>query len=330
LTQQDFARRLNTTPKNLSLLIRGEQRLSTDMAAKLADLLGTSPGYWLNLQKEYDEVLAKIASDKTLQQDKVLLNDLPYTYFRDNFGLPDCPRHREQQVLELRRFLEVSSLSVLEEPALATKFRSSSATLVTKNIIKANAMTQIAINEARACNAPKYDKKRFEKAVEFALTQTRNHEGFYPLVRDAFLDAGVVLVILPNMPGSKINGATKRLGDSIMLMVNDRHRYADVFWFTLLHEIGHIMNGDFGISLENETGESENEADRFARDKLIDPEKYQNFVSQGLFTRSSILEFADEIDRDPGIILGRLQHDGYVRHGTNLESLYSRYRIRPE
>jgi transcriptional regulator with XRE-family HTH domain len=32
LTQEDFAKRLGTTPKNLSLLIRGEQSLSIDMA----------------------------------------------------------------------------------------------------------------------------------------------------------------------------------------------------------------------------------------------------------------------------------------------------------
>ena len=32
LTQADFAKRLDTTPKNLRKLIRGEQRLSVDMA----------------------------------------------------------------------------------------------------------------------------------------------------------------------------------------------------------------------------------------------------------------------------------------------------------
>ena len=36
LTQKDFAKRLDTTPKNLSLLIRGEQNLSIDIAMKLS------------------------------------------------------------------------------------------------------------------------------------------------------------------------------------------------------------------------------------------------------------------------------------------------------
>ena len=50
LTQEDFAKRLDTTPKNLSLLIRGEQSLSIDIAMKLSRMLGTSVNYWLNLQ----------------------------------------------------------------------------------------------------------------------------------------------------------------------------------------------------------------------------------------------------------------------------------------
>lgn len=37
-----------------------------------------------------------------------------------------------------------------------------------------------------------------------------------------------------------------------MLMVNDRNNNSDSFWFTLFHEISHIINGDFGISFEND------------------------------------------------------------------------------
>ena len=59
LTQEDFAKRLGTTPKNLSILIRGEQSLSIEIASKLSRLLGTSIAYWLNLQQAYDEKRAE-------------------------------------------------------------------------------------------------------------------------------------------------------------------------------------------------------------------------------------------------------------------------------
>ncbi len=54
LSQEEFAKRLDTTPESLSFLACGEQRLSIDISMKLSRLLGTSASYWLNLQSYYD------------------------------------------------------------------------------------------------------------------------------------------------------------------------------------------------------------------------------------------------------------------------------------
>ena len=314
LTQEDFAKRLDTTPKNLSLLIRGEQSLSIDIAMKLSRMIGTTVSYWLNLQNSYDALIAEFKSEKELEQEREIFKALDYRYFRENFGLPDLPRKIDDQIVEVRRFLHVSTLSVFAKRDMAVSFRSASVELSNTNIIKANAMVQIAINKALNTNAPKYNKSKFKQMVRYALSLTRNHEDFYPLIRKAFFEAGVILVILPNLPGSKINGATKRLEKNVMLMVNDRRLNADTFWFTLFHEIGHIIHGDYGISFEKETGEKEETADRFAADLLIEPDEYQQFVRGNMFTLTKIREFADLIDRDPGIVLGRLQKDGLVRY----------------
>ena len=139
----------------------------------------------------------------------------------------------------------------------------------------------------------------------------------------------MILVILPNLPGSKTNGATKRVGKSVMLMVNDRRLFADTFWFTLLHEAGHVVNGDFGISFEGEVGDAERAADEYASNKFIAPDLYGPFVAeyQGRFTEGAIRSFADRIDRDPGIVLGRLENDGYVGRRNCFQSLRRRYRV---
>ena len=171
-------------------------------------------------------------------------------------------------------------------------------------------MVQIAINHALKLEMPRYNKKKFEKAVDFALTQTKNHKSFLPAVTDAFQDAGVALVLLPNLKNSGINGATKRIDGKMLLMVNDRRHYADTFWFTLFHEIGHILNGDLGMTFNDE---AEDEADFYAQNKLIPQEQYETFISHNrLFDEKSITEFAESIDRDPGIVLGRLQKDGKI------------------
>lgn len=331
LTQQDFANRLDTTPKNLSKLINGQQSLSVEMAMKLSRMLGTSLEYWLNLQDAYDAALAKKASDEQLEQEIVVLKKLGYDYFRDKFHLADLPRKLGAQVVEVRSFLRVASLTVLAKRDLAVSFRSAEATLSDDAVLKANALVQIAVNQALAQEAPKFDKDCFAGALDFALTQTSNHADFHSLVKDAFLKAGVILVVLPNLEGSRINGATKKIGSSVMLMVNDRRLYADSFWFTLFHEAGHVMNGDYGASFENEKGAREAAADKFAADALLPAQDYERFVSNAIFTPASIKEFASGVGRDPGIVLGRLQNDGYVRHNDKrFASLRHRYQIVPE
>lgn len=329
LTQEDFAKRLDTTPKNLSLLIRGEQRLSSDIAMKLARMVGTSISYWLNLQNSYDALSTEFKSDEELAIERKVFESLDYKYFRDNFGLPSLPRKIDEQIKEVRNFLNVATLKVFTKRDMAVSFRSSTEELAEANTIKANAMVQIATNKALRVDAPKFNKNRFEEAVKYALTLTKNHNEFYPLLYKSFLEAGVIFVILPNLSGSKINGATKKIGDSIMLMVNDRRLNADSFWFTLFHEIGHIINGDYGISFEKETGEQEELANKYAEDSLIPSKQYQEFKDKNQFDLQSICLFANQINRDPGIVLGRLQNDGIIGFDDwTMKPLRHKYKVK--
>ena len=329
LTQEDFAKRLDTTPKNLSLLIRGEQSLSIDIAMKLSRMIGTSVNYWLNLQSAYDELIAEFKSEEELEKERRAFRYFDYKYFRDNYGLPDLSRKKDEQIKKVREFLHVSTLSVFMKRDMAVSFRNAAEEIAEGNIVKANVMVQIAVNQALKVKAPKFNKKKFESAINYALTLTKNHEKFYPLIHNAFLDAGVIFIILPNISGSKTNGATKKVGNNIMLMVNDRRLNADSFWFTLFHEIGHIVNGDYGISFEKESGEKEEAADRFAEDRLIPPERYQDFLNQKKFDLQAIKIFADQIDRDPGIVLGRLQNDGIVGFDDwTMKPLRHKYRVK--
>lgn len=312
LTQKDFALRLDTTPKNLSVLINGNQSLSIDIAMKLSRLMGTSIEFWLNLQQAYDSLIAEFESDKELERERVVFKKLDYNYFKDHYGLPDLPRQVKRQIVELRGLLKVSTLCVLSKPDLAVNFRGNIDRKSDDGIIRANTLVQIAINKALEIEAPKFDRKKFDLVTAKALSLTDKHSEFYEILYELLLEAGVIFIILPNLPGSNINGATKKIGDSIMLMVNDRRCNSDTFWFTLFHEFGHIKNGDYGVSFVEQSGEEEVLANKYAEDMLIPHNQYECFVERGSFLAEDIKGFANEINRDPGIVLGRLQSDEYV------------------
>ena len=53
-TQTAFAQRVGWTRSRLNELIRGKRGITADAALDLADVLGTSPKLWMNLQATYD------------------------------------------------------------------------------------------------------------------------------------------------------------------------------------------------------------------------------------------------------------------------------------
>ena len=329
LTQEDFANRLGTTPKNISYIIRGEQSISIDIANKLSRMSGTSVKYWLNLQNEYDTIVFEIKNLQEINEEREVFKSLKYSYFSDNFNLPDVPGKIDEQIKYVREFLNVSSLTVFKKKDMYVNFRKADLNQTEINTIKANIMVQIATNiSLKEVDIPKYDKKSFLKAIEYALTLTKDHKEFYKIIKKEFYKCGVDLIVLPNLLGSKINGASKKIGDHVMLMVNDRNSNSDSFWFTLFHEIGHIINGDFGISFEKEEGKEEENANKFAEDKLIPSKEYDEFIKKRKFTLNSLIEFSNEINRDPGIVLGRLQKDKLISYDDwKFNSLRTKYTI---
>lgn len=308
LTQADFARRMDTTPKNLSILIRGEQAISLDIAMKLSRMLRTSVEYWLNLQKTYETLVAEFRLQEELEKEKEIFKLIDYNYFRQYFGMPELPRQIERQIENVRSFLGIATLRVLQEKNLSVNFRSYSENLSVSNIINANIMVQIGMNLALKEQAPNYNRKKFEEKVQKILEYTTARENLIGLLQREFREAGVIFIALPNLKNSGINGAAKKLGNNVMLMVNDRRGYADTFWFSLYHEIGHIINNDYQISFE-EKGEIESQADSYAENMLVPEKEFEEFLVNDKFDEASIRSFAEKINRDPGIVLGRLQKE---------------------
>lgn len=100
-------------------------------------------------------------------------------------------------------------------------------------------------------------------------------------------------------------------------MISDRGKKDDILWFTLFHEIAHLIKHskkEVFIDLENdEKNDIENEADEFARNILIPDDIYNKFINQNyLYTEPIIKKFSLENNITTGIVVGRLQKDGKI------------------
>ena len=54
LTIEEVAKGLDTTRKTLSAIMNGRQRVTSEMALKLATAFNTTPEFWLRIQENYN------------------------------------------------------------------------------------------------------------------------------------------------------------------------------------------------------------------------------------------------------------------------------------
>lgn len=262
LTQEDFAKRLDTTPKNLSLLIRGEQNLSIDIAVKLARLFNNSIEFWLNLQATYDAALAEIKSSEELEKERQIFKFINYKYFVKYFDLPQNSKNIDLQIKTLRNFLQLSTLLLLTKKDLISKFRDSTDNLPLNQVIMANAMLQVGINQALQTEAVNFNKTKFKKSINFVdilyadnklnfNLLKKEYADYYDNIDDTLLNSGVILTKIPAMPGTNFRSATKKLGSNIMLLINDTNTKSANTLDTIFAEMTNIATGNYGITLNN-------------------------------------------------------------------------------
>lgn len=262
LTQEDFAKRLDTTPKNLSLLIRGEQNLSIDIAVKLARLFNNSIEFWLNLQATYDAALAEIKSSEELEKERQIFKFINYKYFVKYFDLPQNSKNIDLQIKTLRNFLQLSTLLLLTKKDLISKFRDSTDNLPLNQVIMANAMLQVGINQALQIEAVNFNKTKFKKSINFVdilyadnklnfNLLKKEYADYYDNIDDTLLNSGVILTKIPAMPGTNFRSATKKLGSNIMLLINDTNTKSPNTLDTIFAEMTNIATGNYGITLNN-------------------------------------------------------------------------------
>ena len=162
-----------------------------------------------------------------------------------------------------------------------------------------------------------------------------NHpKHFFRQLQEICLDAGVKVVHTPCIKKAPINGSTRWLNDTPLIQLTGRYKRNDIFWFTFFHEAAHILlhaDSKTDIFLDDPnhgTTDSvqEHEANQWASDQLIPPAFAFEF-SRLEPTASQITAFAKNINIHPGIVVGRLQHEGRLGYATQLNRLKVSFRF---
>ena len=134
------------------------------------------------------------------------------------------------------------------------------------------------MNYAKSIQTNRFDADKLRTALpELRGMTVKKPEDFLPRMREIFSECGVAFVLLPNLKNSGINGAVKWVNsDRVVLAMNNRGLDADKFWFSLFHEIKHVLQQKIKtVFISTSTKELteldntlERDADEFASRKL--------------------------------------------------------------
>jgi len=320
-TQADLAKRMGYTTKHISQLINGKASITQETACRLERVLGSTARFWLNREAQYRENFARLEEKKILDQWEHWVDELPVYELMKTGAIEKRRIDKGNKSLIVQDSLRFFGVATPDEwkhhyEGMAVAYRRAREDM--SNIGAISAWLRLGEIEIEKTSGPKYNRSRFEKALESIRSLTvLPPEKFEPQLRALCHQSGVALVLVPPIRRAYVSGAARWLNPhrpiiqlSLYGKTNDR------LWFTFFHEAAHILkhNKD-NVFLDELDGQSsgsdeEREANEWAADMLI-PEEYAGELS-GLRSKDAVRTFASRIGIHPGIVVGRLQHDEII------------------
>ncbi len=331
MTQKELAARIGRPAQAINEIIKAKKAITPDTAIMLEKALGIGAQFWANLENDYRMTLARNRERERLTANAEWLSYYPVREMIKR-GWMEAGRDRQSKSKALLSFLGVANAEprVYQE---AVGFRITEAAQRSVSIGALTAWLRKGELDAQEISTNAYDAEAFSRALTKIKGMTEDpREEFVPAMKVLCAEAGVAFCMVEEFPRSGANGATRWLTDrKALIQMSIRNKWADIFWFTFFHEACHLLKHRTrrrfvidGLDVDPDMTGLEAEADAFARDFLIAPEKWAVFCAGGRFTPKSIRDFARSVGTAPFIVVGRLQREERIGY-NQLSNLKRRY-----
>jgi addiction module HigA family antidote len=321
MSQAELAERTGLSKKTVNLIVKGKAPLTQQSALLLEKALGIPAGFWINREKDYREFLARAEAHQRQATFTVWAKGFPYAAMVSAGWLAPAASIAEK-IDRLLGYFAVANPDGWSElyarPQAA--FRRSEKFGNKTEVISAW-LRQGEIQAEKTRSKP-YSEAAFSMALDEIrkLCDVEDPNEFLPRMQQLCTEAGVLYLLIPELPSMGVSGVTRWLGDRPVIQQCLRFKTNDHFWFTFFHEARHVLQNKRrhvfveAPGLPEEDVAHEEDANRFAAEILIPKEDYAKLVAKGPGT-AEIRTFARRIGVHPGIVVGRLQRDKVLAYG---------------
>lgn len=321
-------------------MVSDKRPIEAAMALKLADVFSVPAEVFLDLQKNYQLGVARVAEqhDPGLQTRAALFGRLPITEMIKR-GWLDAESIRDVRRVEaaLVKFFRVNSVDEIEILPHAAKKTNVNNDVTPPQLAWLYRVKQIAEDML----VPRYSPTAVESAIDKLRGLIASPEEARKAPR-ILAECGIRFVIVESLTSAKIDGVCFWLNDfSPVIGMSMRHDRIDNFWFVLRHELEHVIRrhgrdvAAVDAELEGDragTGAGVSEEERLANEAAADfcvpRKKMDKFysVKYPTFAERDILGFSRTLDIHPGLVAGQLQHrtgryDRFRNHLVKIRSI---------
>ena len=325
LSNAEFARRCGRSAKLISEIVAGKAPVEPVTARQFEKVLGVSARIWLGIEAEYRLHQERVAE----AEDEEAITWAKRLPFKDlvKRGEVEGGASDGEIVSRLLSFFGVASVE-----AWHTRYNPGQVAYRHSSAFESDSYalaTWLRLAEVTGASQETADYR--EAAFKSALSEVRGltREAVPQSLTDAKRlcnEAGVALALVKPLPKIRVSGAAWWLSPRRpIIALSARHKTDDHLWFSFFHEAAHILlHSKKSVFIDGAKGtddETEAEANDWASNFLLSPKHWQRIAGATPLSSARIRAFADEQGIAPGIVVGRLQHEGRLPWRTPLHSL---------
>ena len=319
MSQAELAELTGRPKKTINEIIKGKAAITPETALQFERVLGISAGFWNNLERNFQETLARSNEQKSLQRQITWLKKLPVNELIKK-GWVKKHEDKVRQLQDILNFFGVASPEQWETRWMGAQVSYRTSKVFSNDPYAIASWLRMGELTARTISCKPFDAPKFRNALlSIRQLTVKPPEHFQGEVIRLCAEAGVAVAFVPEIPGIRASGATWWVNpNKAVIQLTLRYKSDDQLWFSFFHEAGHILlHGKKEVFIEGDGKNSkEDEADRFASDFLIPPKQYRQFIQSAKCSKAAIQNFASDLGIAPGIIVGRLQHDNKIQHSV--------------
>lgn len=323
ISDHDLAEKLEREVSTVRGVIEGTVAIDEDLAGRFAASIGGTSSFWLKRQVNYEAALARAADGVSAPDARAWISQFPVKEMSDH-GWVKRPEDRHELIKSYLAFFDVNGPKEWESryknSISGVSFRTSP-TFHSK-LGAVTAWLRKGEQEASRVKVGTWNKEELVSRLPAlrALSKLKSPISFIPKIQGICAEAGLAVVVLKAPTGCRASGATRFVNPSKPIVIlSFRYLSDDQFWFTFFHELGHvILHGetitfvdDDDVDSQNPDSRKEDEANRFASDTLIPPDKMEKLRTLPL-QKFDVIRFAVSLDIAPGIVVGQLQHQKLI------------------